>query len=674
MTASPLNEAFEVNVGAFGAKDAMDVPLAIQSYDARAIAEALPRTVADMLLRDPSALNASYGGGFDNLRLRGFAMDNFNTIRRDGLSLAPHHDLPLESIERIDVLKGPSGFLYGFNSPGGTINYIPKRPTQHSFVTATVGGSTLEQRYVAMDGSANALDYALGFRVNAGHERTGDFDHAKDFERSFLAVATDVRLSDTALIQLNTDWSKKSTVADPLLRADQSSRHDPFDPATYILPPRVDPRDLLTAGWYRHQTENFNVDGKLELALSEGWIAVTQANYSRVERHGGYTDLFDIQANGDIGFGDLAVSRGEIFSTATLQSYVSAKFAFGRIRHDLFFGASHRDFADRSPFWDYVDSLGPLGIDGITVGNILSPVEPPPYDFGPELPVEYDGSIKETSVFASDLLSLNERFQLLLGGRYIWYRADNLSATALPQRKNVFVPAAALMYRPAQDVLTYLSYSEGFEKGDYAPFSAVNGMQPTDAIGSRQYELGAKAEMFEGLTLGFAAFDIVRDASFLDSENYFVSNGRYHHRGLELTTVGRVSADLSLYSGLAWLDTELEDVTDAATLGKRSEGVPEWKGTLGAQYRIAMFPGLSVDATLNYVGRRAVDAQNSGFIPSFALADAGISCATRLADMPVQLRLLAKNLLDQYHYTGSVAGAMDVGRPREIFFTTRASF
>jgi iron complex outermembrane recepter protein len=579
-----------------------------------------------------------------------------------------------KNIERIDVLKGPSGFLYGFNSPGGTINYIIKRPTQDPFVTATVGSSTLEQRSVAVDGSTSVLDGALGFRLNTGYEKTGSFSHAKDFERSFFGIATDVRLSERALLQLNADWSKKSTVADPLLRADQSTRANPLDPDTYILPPRIDPRDLLTGGWYRHQTENINFDGKFELTLSEGWISVTQANYSRVERHGGYTDLFDIQPNGDIGFGDLALSRGEVFDTATVQSYGSGKFQTGRIKHDFFFGAAHRAFGDRSPFWDYVDTTGPLGIGGITVGNILDPVQPPPYDFGPEQPIEYDGSIEETSVFASDLLSISDRFQLLLGGRYIWYRADNLSATALPQRKNVFVPAGALMYRPARDVLTYVSYSKGFEKGDYAPFSAVNGMQPTDSIASRQYEIGVKADVSSGVALGLAAFDIVRDASYLNSDNYFVSNGRYHHRGVELTAVGQVTRAFSLLSSLAWLDTELEDVADEATLGKRSDGVPEWKASLGARYALTTIPGISVDATLNYVASRPVDAQNSGFMPSFTLLDAGMSYETQLAGTPVQLRVLARNLFNEYFYTEAVAGALDVGRPREVFLTAKASF
>lgn len=94
ISAPPLNNAFVVNAGGFGAKDPMEIPLAIQSYTAKTIADSSARTAGDVLTLDPSILSASYGSSFDNFRLRGFAMDNFNTIRRDGLTLAPHHDVP----------------------------------------------------------------------------------------------------------------------------------------------------------------------------------------------------------------------------------------------------------------------------------------------------------------------------------------------------------------------------------------------------------------------------------------------------------------------------------------------------------------------------------------------------------------------------------------------------
>jgi len=118
---APLNQAFEVNVGAFGARDPLEVPLSTQSYDVRTIRETAARTAMDVLVIDPFVSGASLGNSFDSFRLRSFKIDNFNSIRRDGMTVLPYHDEALENIERMDVLKGPSGVLYGFNSPGGNV-------------------------------------------------------------------------------------------------------------------------------------------------------------------------------------------------------------------------------------------------------------------------------------------------------------------------------------------------------------------------------------------------------------------------------------------------------------------------------------------------------------------------------------------------------------------------
>ena len=675
VTAAPLNKALEVNAGAFGAKDPLELPLAIQRYDARVIAETSARSVRDVLALDPSVQSSSYGGGFDNFRLRGFAMDNFNTIRRDGLALAPHYDVPMELVERVDVLKGPSGFLYGFNSPGGTINYLPKRPTLVPFTTLSLQGSSLQGRYAAIDTSQSLADGALGYRLNAGYEKIGDFKHFGDLERKFAGLAADLRLSARALLQINADWNWKSAMSDPLLRADQSGRADPLDPASFVLPPQFDRRDALSPAWYRHQTEAYNLEGKFTYQLGDGWTSVTQANHSRVQRHGGYVDLFDIRPDGAIGYADLYQSRGEVFSTWSLQSYLAGKFVGAGLLHDFFAGASYRQFRDKSPFWDFVDSSGGIGVGDISVGNIRDPQQPPRWDFGPEQAIDFRSSIRESSIFASDLITFNDRFQLLLGGRYIRYHARNLSAGALPQDRNVFVPTGALIYRPAERVMTYASYARGFEKGDYAPYNANNANQPTAVIASEQYEIGLKAELNDRLDLGLALFDIRRDASYLDLANDYVSNGRFHHRGLEFNATARPLSGLTLLGNLAYLDTALRGVSEPATLGKRSEGAPRWKGALGVRYAIAALPGLSVYSTLSYVGKRAVDAQNSGFAPGYALWDAGVSYETRLGNMPTTWRLHARNLTDRYHYAGVYySGGLEVGRGREVFLSAKFSF
>ncbi len=674
VTAPPLNKIKEVNVGAFGAKSPMDVPLAIQSYSSKEIRDTAARTAMDVLSHDASVAGASYGNSFDNFRLRGFAIDNFNTIRRDGLSLAAHHDVGLENIERIDVLKGPSGFLYGFNSPGGTVNYILKRPTQDPFTSVTMQGSSLQDRYVAIDQSNATADGRFGYRLNAAYDQKGDFNHASDLERKLVGLATDIRLTPTALLQLNVDWSDKSVISDPLLRADQSGRANPLDPASYVLPPKIDRRDLLTASWFRHHTEGYNADAKLQIDLNEHWQSITQANYSRAERHGGYNDLYGIQPNGDIGYAAYAQSRGEVFSSYSLQSYLAGQFHTAGIKHDVFFGASYKQQGDRSPFWDIVESNATTSPDHFSVGNILHPVQPPLYDFGPERDIEYTGSIREASVFASDLLSFNDYAQLLLGGRYIAYKARNLSATAPPQDENTFVPAASFILRPTSDIMTYVSYSKGFERGENAPFDANNANEPTGTIKSKQYEIGLKANLSRTLNLGLSAFDIKRDANFRNLANDYVKSGQYHHTGVEAELIGKPLKGLTVLANLAYLHTELEDVTDTTTLGRRSEGTPEWKAYASVNYKIPQWPQLSVDSGVSYVSNRAVNAQNSGFIPSYTVVDAGLKYETQVQQTPVTLRLLAKNIFNKYYYSSVFSSGLAVGQPREVLLSAQVKF
>lgn len=119
--------------------------------------------------------------------------------------------------------------------------------------------------------------------------------------------------------------------------------------------------------------------------------------------------------------------------------------------------------------------------------------------------------------------------------------------------------------------MTHVSYSRGFEKGDYTPFYANNANQPTGPIKSEQYEAGFNIEINNNLSGGIAIFYIRRNANYLNVNNDFVSDGEYSHRGVELNLTGKITRGLSLSANTTYLSTKLNDVVDEATIGKRSE-------------------------------------------------------------------------------------------------------
>lgn len=671
--AQPLHETYEVNVGAFGKKDNMEIPIIMQSYDYEAINKISPQSAIDVLKRDPSIESASYGGSFDNFVLRGFPMDFFNTIRKDGLSLSPHQDYTLEAVQRIDVLKGPSGFIYGFNSPGGSINYVSKRPTKESLMNISTRVSSLNNKYIAIDNSESFFDKKIGYRLNLGYDKKGNFKKANNYERKFIALSTDFKINENTLLQINADYSNKLSTSDPLLRADQSSRKNLLDPSTYILPPKVDRRELLAPSWYRYETIAQNFDTKLEYRFNPNWIWISQLGYSLVKRDGGFNDLFDIKPNGDIGYADYYNARGSNYKTYQGQTYLSGKFDTKSIYHDFFIGSSYKRYKDRTPEWDFIESKGKISVSDVSVGNILNPKEPKVWNFGAKKPIGSIAGTKEFSLFMSDLIYLNDNFQILAGSRFIHFKTTDPGYNLKPQNKKVLVPTAALIYRPNDDLMTYLSYSKGFEKGDYAPAFANNALQPTDAIESEQYEIGIKSNINENIFASIAAFDITRGASYLNSNKDYVSDGKFNHRGVEFNAMAKVFSRLNLVGNFAYLNTKLKDVTDEKILNKKSEGIPKLKASLSAQYQINK--NFSFDTSLDYIGKRPIDAQNSGFMPSYSVANAGLTYRTKIKKSDLTLRLSVNNIFDKYYYSSVIySGGLGLGKPREVFLLASLSF
>ncbi|MEM5419390.1 TonB-dependent receptor, partial [Staphylococcus gallinarum] len=89
------------------------------------------------------------------------------------------------------------------------------------------------------------------------------------------------------------------------------------------------------------------------------------------------------------------------------------------------------------------------------------------------------------------------------------------------------------------------------------------------------------------------------------------------HTGFELTSNGKLTRDLSVVAGVAYLNTVQEDTGDPTTNGKRAANVPHFQANAFLDYRVPGLHGLSVDAGVYYVGSRPLNAQNSVDLPGY---------------------------------------------------------
>jgi len=642
----------DVNVGALGAKDPKDLPLSVASYTAELIEAQRARTLMDVLKNDPSVQNTAVGGAMDNISLRGFPVDWTNTMRRDGMPVAPYYDVPLENVERVDVLKGPSGFLYGVNSPGGTVNYVLKRPTRDRFTTVTSEVRSYDGYYGALDTGGPLADGRLGYRFNVAGERIGDFGHAGDLRRTFVGGALDWSISPRALLRLNFDYQNKHLAAQPVIGTQ----------ANGALPPQFDPRTLLGQPWLQYRTSTFNVGGQFDFKLTERWTFTTQIAQSYNNRDAAFPDIYSVASNGDILSGDIYLSPDQSFRVLSTNTFVTGKFDTGPLAHQLVAGVSTRNYEARQ---------GGFGVLPLTVGNLFSPVYSQPASTA--FPAKSVEKNFQPSVFISDLIDIGSHWSVMLGVRHVRYRDDNYvpSAAASHYEASVNVPSAGLVFKPMPSLATYVSYAEGFEQGGVAPYNTVNAGQSLAPVKSKQYEAGVKADIGSDLSVNAALFRIEKTLQYVDSSNRYVQAGKQRHTGIEVTANGRVTRNLSIVAGAAYLDAVQQDTGDPATNGMRAANVPRFQASVFADYRVAPVHGLSVDAGVYYVGSRPLNAQNSVSLPGYVRVDAGARYQTRIGGHTTVFRAGVQNLADKRYWAAANYNAVWPGQPRTFFMSAQ---
>ena len=127
-----------------------DIPFGLSVIDAKSIENGRLLDVESVLRRTPGVDVNSYGGGNDaNVRIRGVgslnqvSMDDGSVaLNMDGVAMSARHaSLATFDVERVEVLKGPQGTLFGRNSEAGAINVTSNRPTwdTEGYVRAEVG-------------------------------------------------------------------------------------------------------------------------------------------------------------------------------------------------------------------------------------------------------------------------------------------------------------------------------------------------------------------------------------------------------------------------------------------------------------------------------------------------------------------------------------------------------
>ncbi|OLF70919.1 TonB-dependent receptor [Pseudoalteromonas haloplanktis] len=622
--------------------------------------EQLATTLGEVLTNDASLTAGSKQRNREVFNLRGFQLSSSTGYLRDGHQHWSHYQQPIEILEQVEVIKGPSSILYGQSGPGGLVNMVTKKPTAQTLFSASADvdqhGST---RFMLDAGGAltEAEDLrARGVLVKQDVEYWREYQNGDNRERDrFLgALVVDYDISDNALVRVHYDRTDDEAGLDTGAWIDNDAN---------IIGDDKTIRDMSWA-FTDITVENMGIDFKV--FLTDNWQVNLGYNEQTFERQ-----RFESAPRKPSDFieGDSYQSRPYDrfddwqFKTAFIDFI--GEFETVGLHHQLLVGVNSLDYY-----------YGQLRTSADTINFSADQNEPN----RPNISYKSDDTISSSAydyygVYIQDLISFSPEWQLSLGGRYDKQSKEN-------SNNESFVPKVGVLYHPNASATVYASYSEGFEPQNETLVNDkdVNNGMKLDAITSEQKEIGVKWQLFDDrLMLSGALFDISKTGTLVsedlvnpigDITSITTQAGEQRHKGFELAAQGAATDRLFVMASTMYLDANYE--RDEKLEGKRPTDAPKWSASLWTRYELN--DAVAFNAGAFYEGERFADNANTVTKEGYTRVDIGATYKLNLNNNDINLRLNIENLFDKNYLAGGGLNNVTVGEGTSVRLAAQFSF
>ncbi|MCA3182085.1 MULTISPECIES: TonB-dependent siderophore receptor [unclassified Cupriavidus] len=634
-----------VSSGALGDRKAVDTPFSVNAVSSDEIQQRMAQTANDVFKYDPAVQVLGDNARTENsyFAVRGIRVDMLNGTKVDGQNFVTWDaDIPLEPFEQVELLKGLSGFMYGFGSPGGIINYVTKRPTDKPFREVTIGYQTNNVWSEKVDvGGRFGNDDRFGYRINAVNEDGNTNEPGVHVRRQTFSLATDFRI--TPDLTWNADimyWKRKS----------QGTIFG-LSFGTDTIPAASSVARNLAQPWSSHETDTLTVGTGVDYRINSDWKTSFKYRFARQNRLNADSFLFVSDDAGN--YSDTNYRWKTAYYYQAYDAMVQGKFDTGGLKHEVVAGLGYL-----SQVRELDNGLGSNGIP-MGMNNLYNPVALPEQPgVGKDYIPYRDYRIQQKSVYLSDTVQITPRVSVLAGLRYNMFSQDNYNPDAVRTSRysaNPITPTAAVMFKTDDFSTAYVSYVESLEPGGSAGPTAANFGETFGPLKSRQYEVGFKTDR-DKWGANVALFRVDKGYEYTNTSNVFVQNGKQQFTGVDTSGWWRVARDVRLMGGVLWLHTKTRDVDDALVNGNRVFATPNYIVTGRVEYDTPFVPGLTLWTGAKVTGAMYVNSANTQQIPSYTTADVGARYTTRVAGKQVTVRAVLNNVFNRRYWTTTYDG------------------
>lgn len=581
-----------------------DVPVSVTAFSAENLERSGIVNLRDIQLQTPGLTWSAgpSGGSAGQYFVRGIGQEDWIASRDPGvgtyidgvyLGRVTGAALDLVDIQRVEVLRGPQGTLFGKNTIGGAINIVSAKPadTFSGEASVSVGEedsytASLKVNVPLVEGELLSRFAVLAHTRDGWGRRLSDGRNSGDIDEKFGINGV-------------LDWTPRDNI-EVVFRADYLTQDAYADHAAAIalnqlFLPGTD--QFVTDPPYFETWAGLLAPNDLDVMGTSLEINVDLGNGISVKSITSYRDMEQ-----DVGL-DFDSSPGQLLDQLidTEQDQFSQEIQFSGNHMDGKFNW----LAGLYYFQEDIEQLIRvwIGFPGFVVYN-------------PQLNIHDN---KSYAGYLHGSYALTEKLELTAGFRYSWEEKEQfydhanihgpgsflpegtvqptVAPSTVDEDWTSSTPKVAVNYHFTDEVMGYLSYSEGFRSGGFnGRPSNINEITPYDPEEVAVYEVGLKATLWDKrLRINAAAFyndytDLQLGAQVLidGAPALTVENaGESEVSGGELELFLRPVANLDLSFGVAYLDqefTKLDSGVTAVTLDSRAVQTPQWQVNLGVQY------------------------------------------------------------------------------------------
>lgn len=618
----------------------IDVPQSVSVITQEQINDQSVQSMSDAVRYVPGVTASQGEGNRDALNFRGSGVTT-GDFYLDGVRDDVQTYRDFYNTDRIEVLKGPNGMIFGRGASGGAINRVSKEAGWDPVREIKLTYGAYNQKRTGID-IGDSINDVAAFRLNAVYEESDSYRSGVSLKRYGVNPTFTITPTDNTKITIGAEYFKDQHIGDrgiPSLGSGLNNR--PYrleDYKTFYGNAALSP----------NETETKALNAMIEHAFNDNLSIRNRTRYASYDKF--YQNVY---ADGPVANNLFAV--GAYRDTTDRKNFINQtdiiyKINTGRFEHQLLAGMEVGTQKTTN------SRLIAGSSERISSGvSVLSPT----YNLPISLSNTSRNQASEIDIFAlyvQDQIKISEQWQAILGVRHDQLKThyDNIKTNqTLEVTDSLVSPRAGLIFKPIENLSLYGSYSLSYvpRAGDQliSLTATTKSLQPEKFINK---ELGAKYDITPQLSLTAALYELERkNVAMTDPANTsqnIVIDGQLT-KGVEFGITGKMTDRWSMVGGYSYQDATFTKAmtisglsyTAGATLGQtpshtfslwnRYDFNENWGAAIGVVSRSQMY-ALTPSTTASTI------------LPGYARLDAALFWK---ASDKMQLQLNVENLTDK---------------------------